>query len=65
MLNELLGVKPTGILLFLNNNIIDNHLFLLPSIAFLPSIPHLVYQYNLYTNYNSQIYCKPNKEIPE
>ena len=33
--------------------------------AFLPSIPHLVYQYNLYTNYNSEIFNKKNPEIPE
>ena len=35
------------------------------NIAFLPSIPHLVYQYNLYTNYNSDVYSKKNPEIPE
>lgn len=33
--------------------------------AFLPSIPHLVYQYNLYTNYPSPVFSKPNPEIPE
>ena len=33
--------------------------------AFLPSIPHLVYQYNLYTNYDSAVFNKPNPEIPE
>ena len=33
--------------------------------VFKPSIPHLVYQYNLYTNYDSQRFCVPNSEIPE
>lgn len=33
--------------------------------AFKPSIPHLVYQYNLYTNYDSARFAVPNPEIPE
>jgi hypothetical protein len=33
--------------------------------AFLPSIPNLVYQYNLYTNYPSAVFAKKNPEIPE
>ena len=33
--------------------------------AFMPSIPHLVYQYNLYTNYQSDVFDKKNPEIPE
>ena len=33
--------------------------------AFLPSIPHLVYQYNLYTNFPSEAFSKKNPEIPE
>ena len=32
--------------------------------AFQPSIPNLVYQYNLYTNYPSDTYSKLNPEIP-
>jgi EEF1A lysine methyltransferase 1 len=32
--------------------------------AFQPSIPNLVYQYNLYTNYPSDIYSQANPEIP-
>lgn len=32
---------------------------------FLPSIPNLVYQYNLYTNYDSAVFSKKNPEIPE
>ena len=69
MLDELLGVKPTGIYKI---NVLFNHyynlslnLIILYNIAFLPSIPHLVYQYNLYTNYNSDVYSKKNPEIPE
>jgi len=33
--------------------------------AFQPSIPHLVYQYNLYTNYESETFSRKNPEIPE
>jgi EEF1A lysine methyltransferase 1 len=32
--------------------------------AFQPSIPHLVYQYNFYTNYRSDILSQINSEIP-
>ena len=32
---------------------------------FLPSIPNLVYQYNLYVNYQSNVFSKKNPEIPE
>ena len=32
--------------------------------AFLPSIPHLVYQYNVYANYESERLACPNDEIP-
>jgi hypothetical protein len=34
-------------------------------VAFQPSIPNLVYQYNLYTNYNSERLAKVNEEIPQ
>lgn len=33
--------------------------------SFLPSIPNLVYQYNLYVNYQSNVFSKKNPEIPE
>ena len=33
--------------------------------AFMPSIPNLVYQYNLYTNYASEVFSKKNPEIPD
>ena len=32
---------------------------------FLPSIPHLVYQYALYTNYDSERLAQRNPEIPD
>eukprot|EP01035_Chromulina_nebulosa_P020342 gene20342-26405_t len=32
---------------------------------FMPSIPNLVYQYHLYTNYNSIIFQQKNPEIPD
>lgn len=32
---------------------------------FKPSIPHLVYQYALYTNYPSTRFSEPNPEVPE
>ena len=32
---------------------------------FKPSIPHLVYQYNLFTNYPSERFSQLNPEIPE
>lgn len=33
--------------------------------VFQPSIPHLVYQYSLYTNYESETFSKKNPEIPD
>ncbi len=39
-------------------------LFNASSTKFQPSIPNLVYQYNLYTNYESPIFSKVNPEIP-
>jgi hypothetical protein len=33
--------------------------------TFQPSIPNLVYQYNLFTNYPSETFSKRNPEIPE
>jgi hypothetical protein len=32
--------------------------------AFQPSIPNLVYQYNLFTNYPATTFSSPNPEIP-
>ena len=32
---------------------------------FKPSIPNLVYQYSLYSNYDDEELQKPNPEIPE
>ncbi|GIL83818.1 hypothetical protein Vretimale_10472 [Volvox reticuliferus] len=31
---------------------------------FRPSIPHLIYQYNLFTNFPPAVLCHPNPEIP-
>lgn len=42
-----------------------NELFGCTSQAFKPSIPNLVYQYDLYTNYPSAVFSKANPEIPE
>jgi hypothetical protein len=36
----------------------------LPLQAFQPSIPNLVYQYNLFTNYDATTFAKANPEIP-
>ena len=33
--------------------------------CFMPSIPHLVYQYNFFTNYDSEIFSQKNPEIPD
>ena len=33
--------------------------------AFKPSIPHLVYQYSMYTNYPSSRFSELDPEIPE
>lgn len=32
---------------------------------FQPSIPNLVYQYNVFTNYPSERFAQKNPEIPE
>lgn len=37
----------------------------LSATAFQPSIPNLVYQYNLFTNYPASTFAKRNPEIPE
>lgn len=34
-------------------------------VAFKPSIPHLIYQYNFYTNYDAKILNQINPEICE
>lgn len=47
------------------NALMMNEMFGAKSTAFMPSIPNLVYQYNLYTNYDSRIFEKINPEIPE
>lgn len=32
---------------------------------FKPSIPNLIYQYNLFTNYSPSVLCEANPEIPD
>ena len=39
-------------------------LFGAKSTKFQPSIPNLVYQYNLFTNYPSEVFAELNPEIP-
>ncbi len=33
--------------------------------AFKPSIPHLIYQYNLFTNFQPTVLAEQNPEIPD
>lgn len=47
-----------------NATMLKDLLDLIPQV-FLPSIPHLVYQYAAYTNYPSLEFGKKNIEIPE
>ncbi len=49
--------------IFENAELLKEILDIAPT-AFQPSIPNLVYQYNLYTNYPSGVYSKLNPEIP-
>lgn len=34
-------------------------------VAFKPSIPHLVYQYNIFTNFQPKLLGERNPEVPE
>lgn len=36
----------------------------LERVAFQPSIPHLIYQYDLFTNFAPSVLCHANPEIP-
>lgn len=47
-----------------NQDFLKQRLNVTPSV-FQPSIPNLVYQYSLYTNYTSEIFSVKNPEIPE
>jgi len=53
-----------GTTVFENASLMDE-LFGCKPQNYMPSIPHLVYQYNLYTNYQSDVFEKKNPEIPE
>lgn len=60
-------LKPEGKILL--SSILENadmlgELLGVRPVAFQPSIPHLVYQYNFYTNYLSQGLERRNPEIP-
>ncbi|KAJ1424148.1 putative N6-adenine methyltransferase-domain-containing protein [Ochromonadaceae sp. CCMP2298] len=61
-------LKPEGKLILTtvieNAEMLHKHMGVTPT-AFQPSIPNLVYQYNLFTNYESTVFCKRNPEIPE
>eukprot|EP01031_Cornospumella_fuschlensis_P035223 gene35223-42667_t len=47
----------------LENEALLHELFGTTVTAYRPSIPHLVYQYNLFTNYGSPVFSKINPEI--
>jgi len=55
---------------FVGTTVIENAALLeeilgLKPTAFMPSIPNLVYQYNLFASYESRVYAQRNPEIPE
>lgn len=47
----------------LENESLLNNIFGAKSTKFQPSIPHLVYQYNLFVNYKSLVFSRLNPEI--
>lgn len=49
----------------LENEPLLKELFGCEATQFQPSIPNLVYQYNLFTNYKSDVFAKLNPEIPQ
>lgn len=57
------GGKVLGTTIIENAPLLEELLTLRPT-AFLPSIPNLVYQYNLYTTYPSSVFAIANPEIP-
>lgn len=56
--------KICGTTVIENAQLLQAELQLHPT-AFMPSIPNLVYQYNLFTNYPSKVFATKNPEIPE
>lgn len=56
--------KVIGTTVIENEELLRELLGIVPT-AFMPSIPNLVYQYNLFTNYPSEIFAIKNPEIPE
>jgi|SaaInlStandDraft_7_1057024.scaffolds.fasta_scaffold293131_1 EEF1A lysine methyltransferase 1 len=49
----------------MENKAMMDELLQVHPVAFLPSIPNLVYQYNFYANYESEGLTEKNPEIPE
>ena len=65
---KLLLVEGTGKVIcttVAENEPLLNSLLGVSSTAFQPSIPNLVYQYNLFTNYESRVFSTKNPEIPD
>lgn len=58
------GGKVVGTTVFENSDVL-NKLLGLSSTAFQPSIPNLVYQYNLFTNFECPSFTVRNPEIPQ
>lgn len=61
-------LKPEGKLILssiMENAAMLNELLGVHPVAFKPSIPHLIYQYNFYTNYTPIILSQKNPEIYE
>mmetsp|Transcript_14334 Transcript_14334/g.21473 ORF Transcript_14334/g.21473 Transcript_14334/m.21473 type:complete len:187 (-) Transcript_14334:149-709(-) len=56
--------KVIGTTVFENAEFLKGLLGLTPT-NFLPSIPHLVYQYNLFTNYPSRTFSEKNHEVAD
>lgn len=58
------GGKVIGSTVAENREMLARHLPGMRPCAFQPSIPHLIYQYNLYTDYDSVTFAERNPEIP-
>jgi len=66
-----IGVKPPSSKILISSLAGDSHSKLMHSLfgakpcVFLPTIPNLIYQYHLYTNYDSVRLSQPNPDQPE
>ena len=66
--DNLADVSKSGAILLstiAENQDMMNELLDVTPVVFQPSIPNLVYQYNLYSNYNSERLATINDEIPQ